>query len=123
MHVDCMGHKHAVFAGDFFNADILADVELVVIGDATVIFESFGAHGLVVQRGHGNIADFEQLRRGEEHHIVGVVVDGIDDAALVDQDGPDAALLEFDAAGETGRPGANYDDVEQFHYNIPSTSR
>ena len=114
--VDGMGDERAVLAGDSLDALVLADVELVVIGDAAVIFERLGANGLIVQRGHGNIADFEQLGRGEEHHVVGVVVDGVDDAALVDQDRAHAAPLEFDAAGEAGGSGADDDDVERFHF-------
>src|SRR5271154_1332557 len=46
--------------GDLADVLILADVELVMLGDAAVIFQRLGADGFVVQRGHGDVADFEQ---------------------------------------------------------------
>ncbi len=119
-----MSDECAIFAGDLFDTHVLPDVELVVIGDATVIFEGFRTHRLVVQRGHGDIADFQQLGRGEEHHVVGVVIDGVDDAALIDQDGANAALFKLDAAGEarwTRANDDNVDDVARIHYSIAST--
>ncbi len=104
--------KIAVVARDRKHALVLMDVEAVVFGDAPIVLQRFGAAGLFVERGHRQAADFEQLRRGEEHHVRRIVVERIHDAALFDQDRVEAALLQLDAAGQAGGPGANHDDVE-----------
>ena len=95
-----------VRAVEIENALILVDVELVVVGDAAIVFERFGAARLFIKRGHGNVADFEKLGRGEENQIDGVMVKRIDDAAFIKQHGFEAAPFEFDATGETGRASA-----------------
>src|SRR5258708_7452457 len=87
--------KVAVGAVETENALVLMDVELVVIGYAAVVLERFGAAGLLVERGHRNVADFEQLRRGEEDQIDGVVVNRVDHATLVEQHWMEAALLQL----------------------------
>ena len=64
---------------------VLVDIELVMIGNAPVVFERFGATGLFVERGHRNIADFEQLGRGEKDQVDRIVIDRVDDAAFIEQ--------------------------------------
>ncbi len=114
--------KVAVLAVDRNHALVLTNVEAVIFGDAAIIFQRFGAAGLFVERSHRQAADFEQLRRGEEHHVRRIVVERIDHAALFDEDGVQAALLQLNATGQASGTGANDDDVELLHgYNIPST--
>ncbi len=77
----------AVGAVDAFDGLILADVELVVLGDLAVVLEGLVAVGLLVGAGEGHVADLEQLRRGEEGHVGRVVEERVAEAALVHQDG------------------------------------
>ena len=78
-----------------------------MVGHPPVILQRFGPVGLVVQARHRNVADLQQLRRGEEHHVGRVVIERVDDAAFLDQDRLHAALLQLDAAGEAGGSGAD----------------
>ena len=78
---------------------VLPDVQLKVLGDTAVIFERFQPRRLSQRGGERNIANLEQLRRGEEHHVGRIVIDGIDEASLVDNQGLEARLLRFDGAG------------------------
>ena len=94
-----------------------------MVGHAAVVLQRFGAVGLLVEAGHRNVADFQQLRRGEEGHVGGVVVDGIHHAALFDQDGLDAAVLQFDAAGQAGGAGADHESVERCRHSVTACSR
>ena len=91
---------------------VLVDIQLVVLGNSPVVLQGLSAVGLLVQAGHGDVADLEQLRRGEERHVGGVVVERVGYAALFDEDGVQAAQLEFDAAGQARRPGAHDERVE-----------
>ena len=109
--IDGVRDEGAVFAGDFFDRRVLTDVDLVMHRHAPIILEGFVTHGLFVERRHGNIADFKQFRRGEKHHIGGVIVERVDDAALVEENDVYATALEFDAAGEAGGAGADHDDI------------
>jgi len=103
-----------VGAGDSFHTLILANIEPVMVRHAPVVLEGLVAVGLFVETGHRNVADFEQFRCGEEHHVGGVVVKGVDHASLFDEHGLDTAPLEFDAARESGWPRADDDCVIGF---------
>ena len=78
--------KFAVVAIDRDHALVLVDIEAIIFGDAAIIFQRLGAAGLFIERSHRQAADFEQLRRGEKHHVRRIVVERIDDAALFDED-------------------------------------
>src|SRR5579872_7087262 len=119
--IGCGDFEGAVGTGDVVDALILVDVELIVVGDAAVVFQGFGTAGLFGQAGHGDVADLEQLRGGEEDQIDRIVVDGVYYAALLDQDGLQAAALQLDAAGEAGGTGAHYERVEGSGHSMFST--
>jgi len=91
-----------------------------VIGDAPVIFEGFGAHGLVVQRGHGDVPISSSSGVVKNTMLWGSGKSS-DHAALVDENRAHAAFLELDAARETGGARAYNHDIEAIHYSIPST--
>ncbi len=91
------------------------DIQAIIFSHASIIFQRFGAARLFIQRRHRQAADFEQLRRGEEHHVSGIVVQRIDHAALFDQDCIEAALLQLDATGQAGGAGADYHYIELLH--------
>src|SRR5260370_11779202 len=78
--------ERSIRPADSVHALVLMDVQLVVIGDAAVVFQSFGAAGLPPEAGHGNVADLEQLWRCEEYEVRRIVGDRVDDAALLNQD-------------------------------------
>ena len=99
----------AVFACDGFDQFVLVDVEFVVFGDAAVVFERFGARRLFVEPRHGDVADFQKLRSGEERHVSGVVIERVGEAALVDDHGAHIALFQFDGTGQAGGSGADDD--------------
>ena len=52
----------------------LAAEMLVVLGDATVVLQSFGPRRLVAERCHRDVTDLQQFGRREEHHVRRVVV-------------------------------------------------
>jgi hypothetical protein len=116
-----MGDKVAVFARYPLDPFVLADAQLIKLGHTPVILERLRACGLFVHGGHGDVADLQQLRRGEEHHVGGVVVNRIDDAPLFDEHGVQVPSLQLDGAGQTGGPGA-YDDRVVGAHSKPSTS-
>jgi hypothetical protein len=111
--------KIAVIAFDAQHRLVLADIEFVVVGDAAVILEGLGASGFLIEAGHRNLADFEQFRRGEEDHVGRIVVNRIDDAAFIENDGLHVTPLQLDAARESGRTSADYDDVDILRDDFP----
>lgn len=51
-------------------------------GHPAVMLQRFGARGLGVIADKWHLPDFESLRGGEESHVDGVVVNGVDQAAF-----------------------------------------
>jgi hypothetical protein len=100
-----------VVAGDALDRLVGAQVERVVLGDLAVVFERLRAAGLLVGGGEGDVADLQQLRRGEEGHVRGVVEEGVAETALVDHEGGESAALGLDGAGQTGGAGADDEQV------------
>ena len=85
------------------------NIQLEVVRHAAIVLQRLMPVGLLVEAGHGDVADFEQLRRGEEHHVGGVVIKRVDHAAFIDQHRAHAAALQLDSAGEPGGSGADHD--------------
>ena len=103
--------KIVIAPGHGLDPLILADIEMIVLGDFAVVLERFLARGLLPRGAEGNVADFQQLRRGKERHVGGIVIDGIDHASLVDGHDFEAGALGFDGAGQSGGPGADHDHI------------
>ena len=103
--------KITILPGNRFNPLILAHIELVVLGDFAVVLQGFEAVGLGVGGAERNIADFQQLRRGEEDHVGRIVKNRVDQASLVNADDLKAGLLRLNCARQTGRSRADYDYV------------
>ena len=95
-----------------------------MFGHAAVVLEGLGARRLLVHARHRDVADLQKFRSGEERHVRRIVVERVDDAALVDDDRVQTAALQFDAAGEAGGSGADDDGVEtrKCAHSLPSTS-
>ena len=93
------------------DAFVEAQFDAVMLDGAAVIFQGFGASGLPAGNGHGQVADFHALGRGEEKHVGRVVVERIAEAAFVDDEGAHAGALGLDGAGKAGGAGADADDV------------
>ena len=58
-----------VLAHDGLDPLVLANVERVVLGDLAVVLQRFLARGLLLGGGERNVADLQQFRRGEKHHV------------------------------------------------------
>ncbi len=54
--------KIVVTPGHRLHPLVLADIEMIVLGDFAVVFERFLPCGLLPGGAEGNVADFEQLR-------------------------------------------------------------
>lgn len=94
---------------------VLVNIELIVISDPPVIFESLGTSGLLIERSHRDIADLEQLWSCKEDEIDRVMIDGVDDTALIEEDCGVTAFLNFDSAGESGGTGSDDRYIKLFH--------
>src|ERR1035437_196070 len=121
-----IGGRHfegVVLAGNPVHFFVLVDIQAIVLGDLAVVLQRLGAIRLLIQTRHRDVADFEQLRRREEGHIGGIVINRIHHAPLLDQHRLHAALLEFDPAREAGRSRPHHQCVEPLRhlYNFPST--
>ncbi len=107
-----MNGKVSVAASDALDRFVLPHVQLVVLGDLAVVLQRLVPVGLLVRAGEGNAADLQQLRRGEEGHVRGIVEQRVAQAALVDQHSREPRALRFDRAGESSRPRAYHQQVD-----------
>src|SRR5579872_1273956 len=64
---------------------ILRNRQMIMLGYLAVIFERLLPRGFLISSAERNIADLQQLRRGEESHVCRVVEDGINHASFVDR--------------------------------------
>src|SRR5882724_2477496 len=103
--------KIVVTPGHRLHPLVLADIEMIVLGDLAVVFERLLPGGFLPGGAERNIADFQQFGGSEERHVGRIVVDRIDYASLVDGYGLEASPLGLDGAGQSGRTGADYDNV------------
>src|SRR5215469_17990922 len=100
-----------VLAGHGLDPAILVNVQVVMFGHSPVVLEGLPPRGLRIGGGEGNVADLEQLGRGEKHHVRRIVVDRVDQAALLDHQHAQADLLRLNPARQTGGASANDDDI------------
>src|SRR5712692_10700829 len=108
---DRLGVKIAVLPRDALHPFVLANIETVVLSRAAIVFQGFGAGGFFPDAGHRKIADFEQLRRGEESHLRRIVVKRVDQASLLDHHRSQAAVPDLDGARQTRRSRAHHQDI------------
>ena len=101
----------AVGAVDGLDAFVLMDVEFIVIGDATVVLQGFGAGGFFGEAGHGDVTDLEEFGSGEKRHVGGVIVKRIGEAAFVYDEHIEPVALEVDCAGEPRGTRSYNEDV------------
>src|SRR3984893_18588166 len=90
---------------------VLADGQVIMFSHTAVIFERFEPRGLRQRGGERNIANLEQLRRGEKHHVARIAIDGIDEASLVDDESFEAGLLSLNGAGHASGASAHDQDI------------
>ena len=107
--------ERAVGALDAGDGVILAHVQAIELGDLAVVFQRLLARGLLLRADKGNVADLQQLRRGEEGHVGGVVIERIAQAALVHGNRGVARAPRLDGAGQAGGAGADDEYVELLH--------
>ena len=78
-----------------------------MFGDAAIIFQRFEPRGLRQSGGKRNVANLEQFRRGEKHHVARIAIDGVDEASLVDDKSFEARLLSLNGASHSSRASAH----------------
>src|SRR5581483_2094927 len=100
-----------VRSGDSFDALVLANIKFVMLGNLSVILKSFEAIWFRVCRTERNVADLEQLRRGEKNHICRIMKYGVDKASLIDADDLEPSSLRLDRACKSSRSCAEYNHV------------
>ena len=79
-------------------------LQFVVLCRLPVILQRLDAHGLFRRANQRQVADFQQFRSREEHHVDRVVVNRVAQAALVDHQRPHSRALRLDGAGQPGGP-------------------
>ena len=89
-----------------------AHVERERVGHAPVVAQRFLPRRLVVRADERQAADLHQLRRREEHHVVRIVQQRIDERGFLEHDVAKPALFGGNRRGEAGRTGTDDDDVE-----------
>src|ERR1700691_5836732 len=87
--------KIIVLAGDRFHPFVLADLQVIMRRDSPIIFERLQSVRLRRSCREWNIANLEQLRRSKKHHVARIVINGIDEAALVDNQSLEPSLLSL----------------------------
>ena len=107
--------ERAVGALDAVDRVILANVEAVELRDLAVVLQGLQAVGLLLRGDEGNVADLQQLRRGEEGHVGGVVVERVAQASLVHGNRGVAGAPGLDGAGQAGGTGSDDEYVELLH--------
>ena len=90
-----MHAEFSVGAFDALHAVAEPQVQLIVLGALAIILERFAARGLLRGARKRQIANFQQFRRGEKHHVDGVMVNGIAKAALVNHQRTHSRALGF----------------------------
>ena len=83
-----------------------------MLGGTAIVLEGFLPSGLHQRSGERDVADLEQLRRGEKCHVRRIVEDRIDQASLVKDDRLETSFLSLDRAGESSGAGAYDEDVD-----------
>ena len=101
--------KILIFAGDGLDPLIEADIETIVLGDPAVIFERIEPRGFAAEvKGMSPILSSSGVV-SKNPCWSGRMIDGIDEAALVDDERLEASLRNLDGASQAGR-GAASDD-------------
>src|SRR5438270_2233339 len=109
-----MDNEIAVSAVDPLDVLILPNVQFVVLGYLTVVFQRLAAIGLLVRTGKRHIADLEQLRGSKKCHVRGVMKQRVAEAALVNEKGGKPCALGLNRAGQTRRAGSDYQQINDF---------
>ena len=83
------------------------DFDGELLGDGAVIGQGLQPRRVGVGDGEGDPRDIQEVAGREPAHLLGEVVDGVEQESLVVADGRDAAVAELDRAGDPGRAGAD----------------
>ena len=99
---------------------VLAHIQAIELRHFAVILQRLLPGGFLLRADKGNVADLQQLRRGEEGHVGGVVVERVAQAALVHGNRGIARAPRLNGTGKAGGTGANDEYVELLHGGLPS---
>src|SRR6185437_6771370 len=86
-----------------------------------VILQRLGAHRLLRRTYQRQVADFEEFRSCEKHHVDGIVVNRIAQTAFVDHQRFHSRAPRLDGASQPGGSCANADNVVSGHeiFSLP----
>ena len=110
-----VGAEGSVVAVDAQHALILADVQSVVSRDTPIIFQRFSAHRFLVERRHGDVADFAVVAvnggTGPWPHIVDLTGAGVTREIITTIDPTRShARIVFSGAAADPLPGSTGPD-------------
>src|SRR5580704_4992631 len=77
----------------------------------SIILESIYASWFFRCASHGNVAYFQKLGSGEEHHVHGIVKKRIAEAALINHKRAQSSALSFNGARQASWAGADTDHI------------
>ena len=100
-----------------------ADRQREVVGHGAVVGDRLAAARLAVGTGERQAADGQLLRGGEEGHVGGEAVDGVDHGALLEDNMIQPGAGGGDGAGQSGGTGANDDQLARFHCYLTGERR
>ncbi len=91
------------------------DLKAVDVDDPAIVAERFQTRRFVVRRDERQAAHFEQLRRGEKHHMDRKVEDGVDEHAPLDDHIVEASLFGGNGRGQPRGASSNDQNVTDRH--------
>src|SRR5216683_3415480 len=114
----------SVLAVDPQHPFVQPQFERIVLRWLPVVFQRLDASRLFRRANQRKIANFEQLRRREKHHVHGIMEDRIAKAAFVNNQRPHSGTLGFNGGRQARRPRSNADYVVRFHndFSLPGVS-
>src|SRR6266850_8603526 len=103
--------KITVFTVDGLDPLVLANLQVVMLGGAPIVFERFQSSRLHERTREWDVSNLEQLGRSKKCHVGRIVKDRIDQASLFQDECFESGFLSFDRAGQSGRTGTDDEDV------------
>ena len=107
----CQNGKVAIRPTQAHHSLVLPDLQFITLGDAPIVFECLDPVRLLPLAHEWQLANLEQLRRGEEGHLRRVIVERVGNAALLDHQITKARPTGFDCASQPGRAPSNDQEI------------
>src|SRR5579859_184957 len=90
-----------------------------------VILKRLGTHRLLCRANQRQVADLEEFRRGEKHHVDGIVENRVAQTAFLDHQRFHSRAACLDGASQPGGSRANANDVVSRHeiFSLPGVRK